>query len=164
MKPVNLNFASLVDNLLLQAVLLLEHEIKVISGKNVGIAYTFCHTVDENGKTSGFKELIFSPLVMREGQLGRIRISGTEPDSRFVIIQIGAFNPIPENGPGYTKKAAVFFEKKIEKPEEYFEESVLWVDLESFPSQEFCKHCVNWLFHDVHPVIKKEKKEEIIGK
>lgn len=169
MKAVNLNLADVWSNLLNKACILLQKDIESISGKKVKIYFDFDSEVSESGKVTGFQSFIYL-----NGKFGTIIIEAEdEENNQCVIVKIGKFSLNKKgNGiskTGHTEKAPVFFQETSIGDDDCFKEKllsdeVLWINLELFPSQEFCKHCVNWLFHDVHPVIKKEKKEGIIEK
>ena len=160
-KTVNLNLADIWNASLNKACNLLEKDIQIISGKKIRIYFHTSAEVADQGKVIGFQSDIFI-----KGELGCIVITADDKENhQYVIIKIGTFHPNKMNGarsfPGYTEKAAVFFQETNVQDALSLKVSheALWVNLESFPSQEFSKHCVNWIFHDVHPVVPAEKRK-----
>lgn len=166
-KIVNLNLAGIWNALLKKACAILQKDIEAISGKKVKVYFDFYSEVSLEGKVTGFQ----SSMLVRE-EFGRMIIEAEdEENDQCVIVKIGQFNPskigIKIFKTGHTEKAAVFFQKtsmELVLVSRVIDQEAFWVNLEAFPSQEFCKHCVNWLFHDIHPVFKKEKKEDVTAK
>jgi len=148
---VNLNLASIWSVLLKKACDILKKDIEAISGNKIKTHFHFSVEHSNQGKIIGFET--------GYTEFGCIIIESEDPENdQCVIIKIGTFNPCKINDftncAGHTEKAAVFFQKtsmEIDLSSKVLTEA-LWVNLEAFPSQEFCKRCEKWLFSEIHPV------------
>ncbi len=142
---VNLHLASIWEKNLKDGAEILERKIlEKTDGRKIKITYrNYLEKV--KGETVGFSWKTFI-----EYGLGEICIEGEFID-RFVKIVFAHWGPKKDGlfvFKGYTKGAVVFFggANKSTKDDEYF------VDLQEFPSDEFCQICVKWVFEGVRPI------------
>lgn len=153
---LNLNLASVWWKLFQQGIKLLKKKIKAVSKESVGTDLCFDAAISEeknDNKMTGFQSDIFSKAI---GELGYTYIvSNNRYSPRHIIISIGKLSPAADRSAirvgGYTKEAAVFFEKGSENTNYDSLNNPLWINLERFPGEKFAKQCADWIFKGTLP-------------